>query len=216
MSYIRSRVKSKTAIIDKVAPPSEPPATAVCALESCGRRFEVGKRLNQYRHSGTAHVSTARYCCAAHRVAAYRIRRTIEAGIPHSQRNSQRNKNAPKQSVATTLHATVTTPEIREENQDAVGVEKTTFGPSQDARQSDRHLVDTTDEAKAVITRAVADGCGDRGGLWTEERGKRVSALLERRGMYRVRLPDGRLSELLNRARARDLHRTLTERVDAS
>jgi len=216
MSSLRSRVKSKTAIIDKVAPPSEPPATAVCALESCGRRFEVGKRRNQYRHSGTAHVSTARYCCAAHRVAAYRIRRAIEAGIPHSQRNSQRNKNAPKQSAATILHATVTTPEIREENQEAVGVEKTTFGPSRDTRQSDRHLVDATDEAKAVITRAVVDGRTDDRGLWTADRGREASTLLERRGMYRVRIPGGRPSDILNRARAHDLCRTLAERLDAS
>jgi hypothetical protein len=107
--------------------------------------------------------------------------------------------------------ATVTTPEIRKENQMAASGFLTEVGRALHARQGDRRLVNATTEVLAEIAQVVAVGRSDGGGPWTEERGKRISALIEQRGMYRVRLPGGRFSDLLNRTRANDLCRMLAD-----
>src|ERR1700730_5478479 len=141
-----TRYRSKQMSIIKTEP-----ATAVCALERCGKRFTIGRRQNQHSSPGASPVTTARYCCNAHRQESYRIRRAIRAELPPSQRNTKH--------AGSLLHATVTTREIRKQNQSAAGCKKTPPGIVPDAR-------------------------------WP--------------GMYRVRLPDGGLSDMMNLTRAKE------------
>jgi hypothetical protein len=158
------------------------PTTAVCALESCGKPFAAGRRLN---HSGP------RYCCGAHRQEAYRARRRSNGVASSQSQPRMRNSPSPVTSEA------------------PLGVTAIGSGLKARGRRLDPRLVDVTDEAVRGIAEAVKEGRKDSGGPWTAERGDKAIALIQHHGMYRVRLSDGSLSDMVNLARATQLCRAV-------
>jgi hypothetical protein len=67
-----------------------------CAWFKCRKRFEPGRRANQFYRADGRHHGGALYCCNAHRQMAYRFRRDNDSA------------SVTKSPAVTTTHATVT------------------------------------------------------------------------------------------------------------
>jgi len=143
-------------------------ATAICSV--CNKRFARGRRQNQHRRSHAA-FTAGRYCSDACRQAAYRARCDIRDGIPRSQR-ALRNRN--KRRLGAKVRATVTRPEISQQNQCAATCKKTGLAP---AFRPHRPL-------PALPPNVVLDA--------------------RYPNMYRLRRLDGSLSDIVNLTRAKD------------
>jgi hypothetical protein len=148
--------------------------SVVCA--NCGERFVAPRHSNQHRRTGGRSIESARYCSPACRQAAYVARRAIRAGVPHSGRHKPINGShkASDGRKQSTLAASVTNAANSPAGPTTLPA-SVTNAPLAPIRQRN------TDLGIVAIVRDAE---------WS--------------GMYRLRFPDGRLSDMVNLTRAKD------------
>ena len=159
------------------------PMTTTCLY--CGARFTPQQRANQHHRAGAAPVE-ALYCSPAHRQAAYRRRKNIAAGIPASARRTHSGKV--RLTPRTPLSATVTE---RSKPPGCTDVATAVTQPEipQQIQEPARAFSGALLPIPPRVSKPLPAG---------------IVRDAKYPSMYRLVLPDGTLSDLLNLTRAKD------------
>jgi len=153
--------------------------TLTVVCRHCGHRFERPRHGSRYGGSGSRRIRSVEYCSSACRQAAYRRRRNITAGIPASTRKSRPSKRRLQPRYA------------------FPGSEVRTSVTRAEFLQRDQAVSGAEKMTFGPVSRRVV------------ELGSRIVPDAVYPGMYRVRRPDGSLSDMVNLTRAKDAARCM-------
>jgi hypothetical protein len=149
-------------------------APATAVCPVCNKRFERGRHRNQFHRAGAKVIESSRYCSPTCRQSAWRTRRDIRNEIPRHQRRI-RNTERKKPGPAT--------------GRKKPGAATTLHASVTRPKISQRFQYAGTPKKPILGPRSLQPG------IVPDERYP---------GMYRLRLPDGSLSDVVNLTRAKD------------